>query len=49
MPLYPLNLDDVLRPAANWVLKLQEIKYEMEVTIAIMFTTADITIFQSSG
>ena len=33
------TLDDALQPAANRMLKLQEVKGEMETTIGIMSTT----------
>ena len=38
---------DIIQPAANWVLKIQEVKGEMETTIGIKSTTADITNSQS--
>ena len=39
------TLDDVIQPAANWILELQEVVDEMESTIGIKFTTEDITDF----
>jgi hypothetical protein len=41
------TLDDVIQPAANWLLELQEVMEEMESTLGIKFTTEDITEFQS--
>ena len=41
------TLDDIIQPAANWLLELLEGMDEMESTIGIMFTTEDITAFQS--
>ena len=39
--------DDLLQPAANWLLKLQEVKDEMETTIGIKLPLTDITNIQS--
>ena len=33
------TLDDVLQPEAKWVLDLQEVKEEMDITVGINFTT----------
>ena len=41
------TLDDALLPAANWVLELQDVKNEMEISEGIKFNCADITNFQS--
>ena len=40
-------LDDVIQPAANWILELQEVMDEMASTIGIKFTTEEISDFQS--
>lgn len=41
------TLDDILQPAAKWILDLQCVRDEMESTIGIKFMTEDITSFQS--
>ena len=39
------TLDNAHQPAAHWVLKLQEVKGEMETTISIKSITGAITNF----
>ena len=41
------TLEDVLQPAANWVLDLQEVKEEMDITVGINFNSDDVVSFQS--
>ena len=41
------NLKDVLQPAAKWVLDLQEVKEEMDITVGINFNSDDVASFQS--
>ena len=41
------TLEDVLQPAAKWVLDLQEVKEEMDITVAINFNSDDVASFQS--
>ena len=41
------TLEDVLQPAAKWVLDLQEVKEEMDITVGINFNSDDVTSFQS--
>ena len=41
------TLEDVLQPAAKWVLDLQEIKEEMDITVGINFNSDDVASFQS--
>ena len=41
------TLDDVLLPAANWMLALYDAKGEIETTIGIKFSCADVAAFQS--
>lgn len=41
------TLDDVFLPAANWVLELQDVKDEMDISVGIKYNCADITNFQS--
>ena len=41
------TLDEIIQPAANWLLELQEVMDEMESIICIKFTTEDITDFQN--
>ena len=40
-------LEDVLQPAAKWVLDLQEVKEEMDITVGINFNSDDMASFQS--
>ena len=40
-------LEDVLQPAAKWVLDLQEVKEEMDITVGINFNSDDVASFQS--
>ena len=40
-------LDNVIQPAANWLLDLLEVMDEMKSTVDIKFTTEDTTAFQS--
>ena len=39
--------EDVLQPAAKWVLDLQEVKGEMDITVGINFNSDDVASFQS--
>ena len=39
--------EDVLQPAAKWVLDLQEVKEEMDITVGINFNSDDVASFQS--
>ena len=41
------TLEDVLQPAAKWVLDLQEVKEEMAITVGINFNSDDVASFQS--
>ena len=41
------TLEDVLQPAAKWVLDLQEVKEEMNITVCINFNSDDVASFQS--
>ena len=41
------TLEDVLQPAAKWVLDLQEVKEEMDITVGINFNSDDVVSFQS--
>ena len=41
------TLEDVLQPAAKWVLDLQEVKEEMNITVGINFNSDDEASFQS--
>ena len=41
------TLEDVLQPAAKWVLDLQEVKEEMDITVGINFNSDDVASFQS--
>ena len=41
------TLEDVLQPAAKWVLDLQEVKEEMDITVGINFNSDDVSSFQS--
>ena len=41
------TLEDVLQPAAKWVLDLQEVKEEMDITLGINFNSDDVASFQS--
>ena len=41
------TLEDVLQPAAKWVLDLQEVKEEMDITVGINFYSDDVASFQS--
>ena len=41
------TLEDVLQPAAKWVLDLQEVKEEMNITVGINFNSDDVASFQS--
>ena len=41
------TLEDVLQPAAKWVLDLQEVKEEMDITVGINFNRDDVASFQS--
>ena len=41
------TLEDVLQPVAKWVLDLQEVKEEMDITVGIKFTSDDVASFQS--
>ncbi len=41
------TMDDVLHPAANWVLDLQEVKEEMNNEAGINFNIGDVQSFQS--
>ena len=41
------TLEDVLQPAAKWVLDLQEMKEEMDNTVGIKFNSNDVASFQS--
>ena len=43
------TLEDVIQPAANWILELQEVIDEMESTIGIKLITEGITDFQLSS
>ena len=40
------TLEDVLQPAAKWVLDLQEVKEEMDITVGINFNSNDVASFQ---
>ena len=40
-------LEDVLQPEAKWVLDLQEVKEEMDITVGINFNSDDVASFQS--
>ena len=42
-----LTLEDVLQPAAKWVLDLQEVKEEMDITVGINFNSDNVASFQS--
>ena len=41
------TLEDVLQPSAKWVLDLQEVKEEMDITVGIKFNSDDVASFQS--
>ena len=41
------TLEDVLQPAAKWVLDMQEFKEEMDITVGINFNSDDVASFQS--
>ena len=41
------TLEDVLQPAAKWVLDLQEVKEEIDITVGINFNSDDVASFQS--
>ena len=41
------TLEDVLQPAAKWVLDLQEVKEEMDITVGINFNSDAMASFQS--
>ena len=41
------TLEGVLQPAAKWVLDLQEVKEEMDITVGINFNSDDVASFQS--
>ncbi len=41
------TLEDVLQPAAKWMLDLQEVKEEMDITVGINFNSDDVASFQS--
>ena len=41
------TLEDVLQPAAKWLLDLQEVKEEMDITVGINFNSDDVASFQS--
>ena len=41
------TLEDVLQPAAKWVLDLKEVKEEMDITVGINFNSDDVVSFQS--
>ena len=41
------TLEDVLQTAAKWVLDLQEVKEEMDITVGINFNSDDVASFQS--
>ena len=41
------TLEDVLQPAAKWVLDLQEVKEELDITVGINFNSDDVASFQS--
>ena len=41
------TLEDVLQPAAKWVLDLQEIKEDMDITVGINSNSDDVVSFQS--
>ena len=41
------TLEDVLQPAAKWVLDLQEVKEEMDITVGINFNSDGVASFQS--
>ena len=41
------TLEDILQPAAKWVLDLQEVKEEMDITVGINFNSDDVASFQS--
>ena len=41
------TLEDVLQPAAKWVLDLQKAKEEMDITVGINFNSDDVASFQS--
>ena len=41
------TLEDVLQPAAKWVLDLQEVKEEMDITVGINFNSVDVASIQS--
>ena len=40
-------MEDVLQPATKWVLDLQEVKEEMDITVGINFNSDDVASFQS--
>ena len=40
------TLEDVLQPVAKWVLDLQEVKEEMDITVGINFNSDDVASFQ---
>ena len=41
------TLEDVLQPAAKWMLDLQEVKEEMAITVGINFNSDDVASFRS--
>ena len=41
------TLEDVLQPAAKWLLDLQEVKEGMDITVGINFNSDDVASFQS--
>ena len=41
------TLEDVLQPAAKWLLDLQKAKEEMDITVGINFNSDDVASFQS--
>ena len=41
------SMDDVLDPAAQWMLDLQEVKEEMRNEVSINFSIGDVESFQS--
>ena len=41
------TLEDVLQTAAKWLLDLQEVKEEMDITVGINFNSDDVASFQS--
>ena len=41
------TLENVLQPEAKWVLDLQEVKEEMDITVGINFNSDDVASFQS--